>query len=64
MESFCGRRGRGEKLDLLLRMRERCFLIVVDFFNNTWTGDTHKETDILPSTRQDEDSRQQVNFSI
>ena len=20
------------------------------FFNNTWMGDTHKETDILPST--------------
>ena len=26
------------------------------FFNNTWTGDTHEETDVLPSARQDEDS--------
>ena len=26
------------------------------FFNNTWTGDTHKETDVLPSTRREEDS--------
>ena len=25
------------------------------FFNSTWTGDTHKETDVLPSTKQSED---------
>ena len=24
--------------------------------NATWTGDTHEETDILPSSRRDEDS--------
>ena len=25
------------------------------FFNTTWTGDTHEETDILPSSERDED---------
>ena len=42
---------------MLLPYRDRAF------FNNTWTGDTHKETNVLPSARQDEDSGQQANFS-
>ena len=42
----------------VLRTRECCFL----YFNRpifvaTWTGDTHKETNILPSDRQSEGSR-------
>ena len=43
----------------LLRTRERCFTYYNrPIFNATWTGDTHKETDILPGNRQYEDSRQ------
>ena len=42
----------------VLRMQEHCFL----YFNRpifvaTWTGDTLKETDVLPSNRQSEGSR-------
>ena len=47
----------------VLRTQECCFtyynwLIL----NATWTDNTHKETNVLPSNRWDEDSRQQVNF--
>ena len=43
--------------DVVLRTREHCFL----YFNRpifmvTWTGNTHKETDVLPSHRQSEGS--------
>ena len=43
-----------KELDLrlvLLRTQKHCFLIGVGLvFNNTWTGDTHEETNVLPST--------------
>ena len=51
--------GEGDhKTGEVLRTREHCFL----YFNRpifvaTWTGDTHEETDVLPSNRQSEGSR-------
>ena len=64
MRSFHDRRGQGEKLDLLLRMQEHCFLIAMEhLFDNTWTGNTHEETDVLPSARWVEGNGQQVNLS-
>ena len=59
IESFCGRRGQGEKLDLLLRTRECCFTYYNgSIFETTWTGDTHVETNILPDSGRDNDSQQ------
>ena len=40
----------------LLSMQECYFLIATGpFFKTTWTGDTHEEINVLPSSRQDED---------
>ena len=51
-KSSLGRGRQGEKLDLLLRMRERDFLLQYHPSDGTtWTGDTHIETNILPSSR-------------
>ena len=43
----------------VLSMQECCFLTTLDLsFKPTQMGDTHKETDIVPSSERDEEDRE------